>query len=149
MNRTALLSTRLGSALSLTLLLTGTTLAAEGRDLTFQGDASFGGPHGGQAIQAALVDVSRGETIAVETGEVAASADPAFSFVFPGALREGERYAVHYWIDANFGGGSAGQCDPMQHDHQWRVAIEDGTGPVTHTESHDPSTQAAVCDTFR
>ncbi|ATJ81505.1 hypothetical protein ACFPTY_00870 [Halomonas beimenensis] len=130
-------------------LVAGAALASEGQDLTFQGDASFQGPHGGQAIQAAVVDTATGDTIAVKTGEVAADADPAFSFVFTGALMEGGSYAVHYWIDSNFGGGSPGQCDDMQHDHQWSVPIEAGAGPVTHTEGHDPSAQSAVCETFR
>ncbi|MFG6177888.1 hypothetical protein ACGTN6_11645 [Halomonas sp. THAF12] len=149
MNRTPLFTTRLGLGLSLTLLLAGAALASEGQDLTFQGDASFHGPHGGQALQAALVDAANGDTIAVKTGEVSAEADPSFSFTFPGVLMEGGDYAVHYWIDSNFGGGTAGNCDDMQHDHQWSVAIEPTGGPVTHTEQHDPSAQTAVCDTFR
>ncbi|WP_046079487.1 hypothetical protein [Halomonas sp. HG01] len=141
---------RLGLSLSLTLpLIAGTVLASEGQDLVFQGDTSFQGPHGGQAIQAALVDTALDETIAVETGKVSAEDAPSFAFTFPGALEADGRYAVHYWIDANFGGGTAGNCDPMQHDHQWSVTIEPGDGPVTHTERHDPSTQSAVCDTFR
>ncbi len=129
--------------------LAGSALADQGSDLTFQGDASFQGAHGGQAIQAALVDTALGETIAVKTGEVSADREPAFSFTFPGALQEGGSYAVHYWIDSNFGGGTSGNCDPMSNDHQWRVAIEPADGPVTHTEHHDPAAQSAVCDSFR
>ncbi|MFG6138032.1 hypothetical protein [Halomonas sp. B23F22_10] len=141
---------RLGRGLLLTLpLFAGTALASEGRDLVFQGDASFQGPHGGQAIQAALVDTALDETIAVETGKVSGEDDPSFSVTFQRALVADGQYAVHYWIDANFGGGTAGNCDPMQHDHQWSVPIAPGDGPVTHTEHHDPSAQSAVCDTFR
>lgn len=143
-------ATRLGRVLLLALpFLAGSALASEGQDLVFQGDASFQGPHGGQAIQAALVDTALGETIAIETGEVSADDDPSFSFSFPGALAADGQYAVHYWIDANFGGGTPGNCDAMQHDHQWSVTIEPGDGPVTHSEHHDPSAQSAVCDTFR
>ncbi|MBB3231267.1 hypothetical protein [Halomonas stenophila] len=150
MTTTMLSATRLGRGLLLALpLVAGAALASEGHDLTFQGDASFNGPHGGQAIQAALVDTASGETIAVKTGEVSADGDPAFSFAFPGVLREGGSYAVHYWIDSNFGGGNAGNCDPMDNDHQWSVAIEAGGEATTHVESHDPSAQTAVCDTFQ
>ncbi|MCK2184072.1 hypothetical protein [Halomonas getboli] len=147
---TTLLTARLGRCLLLALpLVVGSALAADGQDLTFQGDASFQGPHGGQAIQAALIDTARNETIAIKTGKVSADDDPSFSFTFPGALMEGGQYAVNYWIDANFGGGTPGNCDSMQHDHQWHVALEPGSGPVTHTEHHDPSAQTSVCDTFR
>ncbi|MBB3139412.1 hypothetical protein [Halomonas organivorans] len=149
MNTTPL-TARLGRSLLLALsLVAGSALAADGQDLTFQGDASFQGPHGGMPIQAALVDTASGDTIAVETGEVSADADPSFTFTFPGALTDDGSYAVHYWIDSNFGGGTAGNCDDMQHDHQWSVPIQPTGGPVTHTEHHDPSAQTAVCDTFR
>lgn len=137
------------AAASLALaVLAAPALAAGGQDLTFQGDASFGGPHGGQAIQAALVDTDAGEVLAVEAGTVSADGDPAFSFTFPGALEAGGHYAVDYWIDSNFGGGSAGTCDGMQHDHQWHVPIEAGEMATTHVERHDPAAQSAVCASF-
>lgn len=123
-------------------------LAADGQDLTFQGDASFGGPHGGQAIQVALVEASSGDVLATQSGEVSADADPAFSFEFPGALEEGGSYRVNYWIDSNFGGGSVGSCDELQQDHQWSRDIEMSDGAVSHVETHDPSTLTAVCDSF-
>ncbi|MFM9269596.1 hypothetical protein ACJ7V3_04940 [Halomonas elongata] len=129
-------------------LVAASALADDGSDLTFQGDASFGGPHGGQSIQVALIDTASGEVLGMESGEVSADADPAFAFDFPGALQEGGSYAVHYWIDSNFGGGSVGSCDEMQNDHQWNVPIEADGGDVSHVESHDPSTLASVCDTF-
>lgn len=138
----------LATALFSAALLSTTALAAEGRDLTFQGDASFGGPHGGQSIQAALVDTESGEVLAVESGTVSATDDPAFSFTFPDALEAGGSYAVDYWIDSNFGGGMEGTCDGMQHDHQWHIPIEAADMATTHVESHDPSNQTAVCDSF-
>ncbi|WP_458527008.1 hypothetical protein [Onishia taeanensis] len=131
-----------------TSLLATTALAADGHDLTFQGDASFGGPHGGQAIQAALIDTGSGQVLAVESGTVLADGDPAFSFSFPGALDSSGSYAVDYWIDSNFGGGTAGTCDGMQHDHQWRIPISGGDMSTTHVERHDPSAQSAVCASF-
>ncbi|SEN02921.1 hypothetical protein SAMN04487952_10975 [Halomonas caseinilytica] len=135
-------------ALPLFAFSTFSALAEEGSDLTFQGDASFGGPHGGQSIQAALIDTASGEVLGMESGEVSASAEPAFTFEFPGALQEGGNYEVHYWIDSNFGGGSVGRCDEMQNDHQWSIPIEADGGNVSHVETHDPSTLASVCDTF-
>ncbi|WP_242458030.1 hypothetical protein [Halomonas sp. YLGW01] len=146
---TALLSKALLSTAMLSMtLLASAALAADGHDLTFQGDASFGGPHGGQAIQAALVDTDSGEVLAVESGTVSADGAPAFSFSFPGALKAGGRYAVDYWIDSNFGGGTAGTCDGMQHDHQWHIPILAGEMATTHVERHDPSAQSAVCASF-
>ncbi|MDT8879457.1 hypothetical protein RSO68_08250 [Halomonas saccharevitans] len=130
------------------LLVAPLTLASEGYDLTFQGDASFAGAHGGQAVQAALVDADSGEVLEMASGTVSADDDPTFSFDFPGALSEGGSYAVHYWIDSNFGGGSEGSCDPMGTDHQWSVALEASGGAVTHVESHDPGAQSEVCATF-
>ncbi|WP_240724813.1 hypothetical protein [Onishia niordana] len=145
-----LLATALFSAAVLFSALFATTaLAAEGRDLTFQGDASFGGPHGGQSIQAALVDTESGEVLAVESGTVSATDDPAFSVTFPDALEAGGSYAVDYWIDSNFGGGMEGTCDGMQHDHQWHTPIEAADMATMHMESHDPSNQTAVCDSFQ
>lgn len=130
------------------LFLAPAAVANEGYDLTFQGDASFGGAHGGQAVQAALVDASSGEALETMSGTVSADADPAFSFVFPGALQEGGSYEVHYWIDSNFGGGSEGSCDPKGTDHQWSVALEASGEAVTHVESHNPGAQSDVCATF-
>ncbi|WP_236995532.1 hypothetical protein [Halomonas huangheensis] len=123
-------------------------LAADGHDLTFQGDAGFGGPHGGQAVEAALIDAESGEVLATQSGEVSADADPAFSLDFPGALEEGGSYKVNYWIDSNFGGGTVGSCDEPQQDHQWSRTIEMSDGAVSHVETHDPSSLTAVCDSF-
>lgn len=131
-----------------TALLSTPALAADGQDLTFQGDASFNGPHGGQAIKAALVDTTSGELVDMQSGTVSADGDPAFSFTFRDALQAGDSYAVDYWIDSNFGGGSVGTCDGMQHDHQWHIPIEVGNGATTHVESHAPSAMSPVCASF-
>ncbi|MDR9438117.1 MAG: hypothetical protein RI841_01235 [Halomonas sp.] len=140
---------RLSRRLLLPLLfLAPLAMASEAYDLTFQGDASFGGPHGGQAVQAALVDAASGEVLETMSGTVSADADPAFSFVFPGALSTSGSYEVHYWIDSNFGGGSEGRCDPKGTDHQWRVALDASGEAVTHVESHAPGAQSDVCATF-
>lgn len=146
----------LGSAASLLIAATvmatasfsTSALAAGGQSLTFQGDASFNGPHGGQAIKAALVDTASGEVLAVQSGTVSADGDPAFSFTYPDALQAGDSYAVDYWIDSNFGGGTVGTCDSMQHDHQWHIPIEVGDGSTTHVESHNPSAMSPVCASF-
>ncbi|MDX1673487.1 MAG: hypothetical protein R3314_01700 [Longimicrobiales bacterium] len=118
-------------------------------DLTFQGDASFQGPHGGQAIQVGVVRSSDGTLVVSSSGTVSASADPSFSFDFPGALLKGVGYEVHYWIDSNFGDGTAGTCDEVDDDHQWAVDLGSTMeSTVTHTESHDAGAQSAVCSTF-
>ena len=118
-------------------------------DLTFQGDASFQAPHGGQDIQAGVVRASDGALMVSRTGTVASDADPAFSFDFPGALLKGVSYEVHYWIDSNFGDGTEGTCDEVDDDHQWSVELGSTMDDaVTHTESHDAGSQSAVCSTF-
>lgn len=135
-------------SIAVALLLAAPAVASEGHDLTFTGDGSFIGPHGGQAVQVALYDVAAGEVVATESGSVAAEEGPAFSFSFPGALEEGRLYDVHYWIDSNFGGGSEGSCDPVNVDHQWRVALTDVTESVSLEVAHDPAEQAPVCTSF-
>ncbi len=116
--------------------------------LIFQGDASFGGPHGGQSISVALVRTSDGAVVAQQTGTVSATADPAFSFTFSALLDIGVAYQVDYWIDSNFGGGTAGVCDPKANDHQWSVAIAAVAEDVTITEVHNAANTVDVCSTF-
>ena len=116
--------------------------------LTFQGDLSFQGPHAGNSIAVAVVQASDGVVMAQQTGTVSATADPAFSFTFTGVLVTGVAYQVHYWIDSNFGGGTAGVCDPKAIDHQWNVAIAAVTGDVTIAEVHDGANTVDVCTTF-
>lgn len=130
------------------LLASAPTLASEGHDLTFSGDGSFIGAHGGQAIHVALYDVAAGEVVVSDAGRVSVNTPLAFTFTFSDALEEGRLYDVHYWIDSNFGGGSEGQCDPVNIDHQWRAALIHIEGPVTLEVAHEPSKQAPVCTSF-
>ncbi len=116
--------------------------------LTFQGDVSFQGPHAGHSIAVAVVQASDGAVIAEQTGTVSATADPAFSFTFTSVLVNGVAYEVHYWIDSNFGGGTAGVCDPKAIDHQWNVAIPAVAADVTIAEIHDAANTVDVCTTF-
>ncbi|WP_051530270.1 MULTISPECIES: hypothetical protein [Halomonas] len=134
--------------LASTSVLAASALANEGHDLTFTGDGSFISPHGGQTIHVALYDVTAGEVVASDTGSVSTSEEPAFSFTFPGALEEGRLYDVHYWADSNFGGGSEGQCDPINIDHQWREALIHVESSVTLDVVHEPAMQAPVCTSF-
>ncbi len=124
------------------------TMASDGHDVTFAGDATFNLPHGNQAIQVALYDVAAGEVVATDSGSVSPDETPAFSFTFSGALEEGKLYDLHYWIDSNFGGGNEDRCDPVNIDHQWRLALTDITEPVSFEVSHDPAEQAPVCTSF-
>lgn len=119
--------------------------------LDFSGDATFNGPHGGQAIAVAVVRSLDGSVVTTQQGNVSGSADPAFSFSFPGVLLRGEDYELHYWIDSNFSGGQAGVCDPPSTDHQWALdlgATPDDEDTITVAEVHDPSGTADVCGSF-
>ena len=115
-------------------------------DLTFSGDASFQGPHGGQTIQMALVRVDLRVTV---ISVVSATADPSFSFNFPGRLNPGEEYHLDYWIDSNFGGGTPDTCDPPGNDHQWRIDIGVATDDVVIEDTHRPTETESVCATFQ
>jgi hypothetical protein len=116
--------------------------------LTFALDDSFQGPHGGQAISAAVVRASTGAIVARASGSVSATANPSFSFTTGAVLEAGTAYEVHYWIDSNFSGGIAGVCDPTANDHQWSAAVAAPSADVTLTESHDPASLENVCDSF-
>lgn len=116
-------------------------------NFTFQGDGGFQGAHGGQEIFV-VVENSLGEIVASESGTVSASEDPSFSFSFPDLLEEGEDYQLKYWIDSNFGGGTAGVCDPPETDHQWSMSISAATDDVTMTDSHRPTETSSVCESF-
>ncbi|ATJ81519.1 hypothetical protein ACFPTY_00940 [Halomonas beimenensis] len=124
------------------------SLAEGGHDLTFTGAGSFNAPHGGQTIQVAVYDVTAGEVVASQSGQVAKEEPQAFAFTFPGVLQEGHLYDIHYWIDSNFGGGSEGVCDPVNIDHQWREALNAITEAVTLHVEHRAEHQAPVCATF-
>ena len=116
-------------------------------DLTFRGRASFGGPHGGQAIEMALLDQD-GVVQEIQTGTVSPTSDPAFEFVFRNALVSGESYGIRFWIDSNFDGGTVGECDPPEIDHQWGFFVSTISGNVELTAQHDPSIMTEVCDSF-
>lgn len=116
--------------------------------LTFAGNSTFHGPHGGQAIHVALVDSETGMVVAKQSGTVSRTANPAFSFTFKHAMVPGRSYEVDYWIDSNFGGGTVGKCDPPQHDHQWDIHLGKATGNIDHVETHEPAKITPVCDVF-
>jgi len=118
--------------------------------LTFSGDASFQGPHGGQSIHV-TVETTDGRRIASDQGTVSKSDDPSFSFDFGDVLEPGRSYVIKYWIDSNFHGGTKGECDDPSHDHQWEIGPSDKpslgnvSGNVTIEDSHRPSAVQAVC----
>lgn len=116
-------------------------------NLNFGGDASFQAPHGDQDISVSLVRAADGAVIATQTGTVSGTADPSFSFAFPGALVIGVEYNVEYWIDSNFGGGTVGECDAPDIDHQWRVNVPSVAADVDITETHDAGAITDVCGT--
>lgn len=136
---------------AMTMLLGGgaTAFAAATSDLVFDGNGSFNGPHGGQAITVAVVRLDDGAVVAKKSGIVSKTANPSFMFTFPGILENGKAYEVDYWIDSNFGGGTKGVCDSKAHDHQWRVPLGTVQGNITHTEKHRPAETSDVCGVFK
>ncbi len=116
--------------------------------LTFNLDASFQGAHGGQSIAIALVRTSNGSVVAQANGAVSATQDPSFTWSTGPIMQAGIDYEVHYWIDSNFGGGTAGVCDPKANDHQWSVEFLSVSNDVTWTTSHEPGLTEEVCATF-
>lgn len=140
-----------GVLVAAALLLGGASSAMGGEmaNLVFQGDGSFNGAHGGQAIQVAVVEADSGKVVAKQSGTVSKTADPSFSFTFSGVLETGKSYDVDYWIDSNFGGGTVGVCDPKAHDHQWKVPLGTVSGSVALREKHRPAETSDVCETFK
>ena len=124
-------------------------------DLTFSGDASFQGAHGGQSIEVAVVDANSGEVVETASGTVSGTEDPAFQFFFEDALTRGKHYFIDYWIDSNFAGGSAGTCDLPANDHQWRNLLpraSDPDGVVANAivpDVHRPAETESVCESFQ
>jgi hypothetical protein len=116
--------------------------------LTFSLDATFQGPHGGQPVSMAVVRDTDEFVVAQTNGTVSATQNPSFSFAAGAVLEEGIAYAVHYWIDSNFDGGTLGVCDPREIDHQWSTEIPSPSNDVTLTVSHSPALTENVCGTF-
>jgi hypothetical protein len=116
--------------------------------LTFSLDGSFQGPHGGQAINIAVVRASDDVVVARGNGRVSATQNPSFTFSAGAVLQRGVAYEVHYWIDSNFGGGTIGVCDPKEIDHQWSVEFLFPTNDVMFTTAHNPALTEHVCETF-
>jgi hypothetical protein len=116
--------------------------------LTFNLDASFQGAHGGQPIAIALVRTSDGSVVVQANGAVSATQDPSFTWSTGAVMQAGNDFEVHYWIDSNFGGGTAGVCDPKANDHQWSVELLSVSNDVTWTASHEPALTEDVCSSF-
>jgi hypothetical protein len=116
--------------------------------LTFNLDASFQGPHGGQSIAIAIVRASDGSVVVEANGAVSATEDPSFTWSTGPVMQAGTNYEVHYWIDSNFGGGSSGVCDPKAIDHQWSVELLSVSNDVTWTTAHQPALTEDICSTF-
>lgn len=142
-----------GSLLALAPLLTGCgdgsePTGSEGapmHDLSFSGDATFHGAHGGQTLHVGVRRRDSGVLVASDQGPVSASAVPSFEFTFEGVLEEGESYDLEYWIDSNFGAGTAGVCDSPGIDHQWRIPVSSVSSDVTIDDTHRPAEVEDVC----
>lgn len=114
-------------------------------DLTFTGDTTFHGAHGGQTIHVGVFDQESGEMVADTVGTVSAETDPAFEFVFADVFTDGESYNLDYWIDSNFGGGEEGSCNSPDIDHQWRIGLSSVTADEIVNDTHRPSETESVC----
>lgn len=115
-------------------------------ELVIIGDPSFQAMHRGQPIRAAVV--RGGQVVAVRQGTVAQSGATSFGFTFHESLEAGASHEVHYWIDSNIEGGTAGVCDEPAIDHQWRVDLGTASSNRTITETHRPEDVSNVCATF-
>ncbi len=113
-------------------------------DLTFSGDATFHDAHGGQDIHVFIED-SGGSVVATDEGTVSETQEPSFSFTFPDALEDGESYVLKYWIDSNFGGGTEGECDAHEVDHQWRIDLGTVDADVNLEDTHRPGETEQIC----
>ncbi len=116
--------------------------------LTFNLNASFQDPHGGQPIAIAMVRASDGSVVVEANGAVSATQDPSFTWSTGPVMQAGTTYEVHYWIDSNFGGGTLGECDPKAIDHQWSSEFGSVSNDITWTTSHEPGLTEDVCSTF-
>jgi hypothetical protein len=116
--------------------------------LTVSLDRSFHNDHGDQPISIALVRLSDAVVIVNSSGTVSATQNPSFSFVTGAVIERGTVYAVHYWIDANIGGGTPGVCDPKEFDHRWSVEFLSPPRDLNFTVSHQPALTEDVCGTF-
>lgn len=125
-----------------------TTEPAGSFRLTFNLDASFQAPHGGQPIAVALVRASDGSIVVEATGAVSATQNPSFTWSTGPVMQTGTNYEVHYWIDSNIGGGTLGVCDPEANDHQWSVELLAVANDVNFTTAHQPALTEDVCPTF-
>lgn len=114
-------------------------------DLTFTGDSTFHGAHGGQTIHVGVFNQANEEKVADTVGTVSAETAPAFEFIFNDVLVEGESYNLNYWIDSNFGGGEEGSCDSPDVDHQWKIVIPSVTENEVIDDTHRPSETESVC----
>jgi len=114
--------------------------------LTFEGDGTFTGPHGGQPIAAALIRDLDGAVLERMSGTVAASGSPSFSFAFTPSLDPVAHYTVNYWIDSNFVSGTVGVCDLPAYDHQWSVPMP--RDQALYTDTHRPAAVTDVCASF-
>ncbi|NYT72744.1 hypothetical protein HZU72_09925 [Halomonas sp. QX-2] len=135
--------------LLLPLCFAATQAAAnENYDLTFEGDGTFLIPHQGNSVHAAIVDIHANEVVAKQSDTISGTGEPAFTFQFSEIFEEGKLYDLHYWIDSNFGEGSVGSCDPIDIDHQWRIAFTNISDNITEVTQLAPEEQAPVCATF-
>lgn len=123
--------------------------ANENHDLTFEGDGTFLIPHQGNSVHAAIVDIHNNEVVAKQSDTISGTDEPAFTFQFADIFEEGKLYDLHYWIDSNFGDGSVGSCDPIDIDHQWRIAFNSISNDITEVVRLAPEEQAPVCATFK
>lgn len=116
-------------------------------DLTFNGDASFQGPHGTQPVTLAVVR-SDGAVPFTAEDTISASEDPSFSFSAASVLLPDFNYAVHLWVDSNFGEGAEGVCDPPSIDHQWAIDLGVVTRDTVVSYGHNAEAATDVCETF-
>ncbi len=116
--------------------------------LAFSLDGSFRVPHGGQAVKIAVIRSLDHAIVAATGGEISASGAHSFTFPAGAVLEAGGSYEVRYWIDSNAGGGTRGECDPRDVDHQGSVELPCVCNDKVIALSHSDALTEDVCATF-
>lgn len=109
--------------------------------------ASFAAIHAGQTYALALVETAEVVELDTELGVMPASGTE--TVVFVDLLPEGVDVRLDLWIDANFGGGTAGTCDgpPDFFDHMWIEPVGEVTEDTEFTFPDHDTDFADVCGT--
>ena len=102
--------------------------------------------------------VESGEKLVTGDGTISATANPPFTANTGDVMLLGVPHEMHYWIDANIGGGTEGECDPVirdaddelveSFDRQWTAPFGGVIDDLVFIAIHNPDRVTDVCDSF-